>query len=357
MKKPIVIIIVFFACIIAKAQYKITSVDKQDDAIFELLWIQQLENETLVYATLTKGPTEKYDWYRIGRKTAAYVNGKRYKISNSVNIPIIDDADEKWLKMPPEASTINFILSFEKFDPKDGFDIIESETEHGHKWLNFYGIHFEEVAAEEFVDTESFLDRYTVTTWGKYADNGKEFFYYIRDNVFITCHGAKHGNDQLYYVDIVNNSDHGIKFDWEKVWVDGVKSKNGTDTPEGIAKYDPDSYDRFLAQEDYDEARYAVGSTMHDLNHLLKHEYYTAEDSWAKLGFNTLASITQKAEENSIREYMANHPKDRPKAMKSQSIKAGESYHGYIANKRKNKYDYYALYIQIDGYDFEFKWQ
>ena len=123
-----------------------------------------------------------------------------------------------------------------------------------------------------------------------------------------------------------------------------------------FVKYTPDSFEEYMAQEDYYEAKSAVGGNMDRASYLLKQESYKAGNEWGKLGLQVLSDMAKESSEQSIREYLAAHPKQRPGVLRSQSLKKGETISGYIAFKRE-KADTFTIHLPIDGYDYSFVWK
>lgn len=258
---------------------------------------------------------------------------------------------------------MNFVLIFEEFPVKDGFDFVENEKDTT-AW-NMYGIHVEKIQPSEAIKTARFLDACPVVTQGVFSEGGSYHKYYIRDKISIDCRATTRDgadlfscDDIMFTLNIINESDHGILFDFsDKVWITGTKKKsNGTVQTKDLTKYTPESYDQYLSYEDYQEAKYATSSGLAFLDNKLKSESYKYDNSdWSKAGFKMLSSLTEQVMDNNIQSYLKNHPKNRPSALKTQSIKSGESYYGYVAGKTKNM-DTITLHVKMDDYVFEFVW-
>lgn len=361
MRKLILLTLMFMMSTNIQAQWRIVGCDKADRDNIKLLQIINLDGNTYVYGTLTNDKDEVY-WGTLNRKTCVYANDEKYKLVSSVNLPIMDEADSQWVRLDEPGQQVNFVMIFEEFPAKDGFDLVENEKDKN-GW-NMYGIHVEEIQPSEVIKTSRFLDAYTVVTQGAFAEGGSNHRYYIRDKVSIDCRATTRDgelfacDDILFTLNIINESDHGIRFDFsDKVWITGTKKKaNGTVETKNLTKYSPDSYEQYLRDEDYQEAKYATSGGLAFLDSKLKSESYRYGSSdWEKVGFKMLSSLTEQVMDNNIQSYLNNHPKDRPSALKTQSIKPGESYYGYVAGKTKNM-DTVTLHVQMDDYVFEFSW-
>ena len=352
---------VLFVCLtsmVASAQWKVESV-ASGEANTKLLQVLETEKSVLVYATLEKECAER-KWINISRYTHAKANGLKYKLLHSVNMPIHYDGDRRWAVLDVGQNEVNFVLEFEKFPVEGGFDIIGSTERNGDFDCTFRGITVSRIDTTQIINTERFLDGGAPVLEGLKADSGTQYLYYIREGVCVTCSAVKtqHGmfsNDDIFYVDIVNNSDHGIMFDFSKVRVVGKKNKSkGQVEEKEWKKYTPESYDQYLRQLDYDEARYKTSSVLDEVGRQIDREKsHVGVNSWGRIGWDALSALTEHSIENRIEEYMKEHPKERPSALRTQSIKPGESLHGYIASEWK-KCNQAVLTIPMDGYDFLF---
>lgn len=361
MKKLILLSFVLMLPAALSAQWRITGCDRADRDDIKLLQIIDLDSATFIYGTLTNDSDSVFRG-ALDRRTCVYVDDEKYKLIGSVNLPIMDEADSKSVRLDEPGQQVNFVMAFEKFPVGDGFDFIVNGKDRD-AW-NLYGIHIEEIQPSDVIKTSRFLDAHTVVTQGIFAESGANHRYYIRDKVFIEClattrSGAKllSKDDILFTLNIVNESDHGIRFDFEdKVWITGIKKKgNGTADIRTLTKYTPDRYEQFFQSEDYNEAKYATSEGLDFIDSKLISASWRTKSDWEQVGYRMLSSLTEQLMDNNIREYMENHPKQRPIALRTQSIKAGESYSGYVAGKTKNM-DVIILHVRMDDYDFQFRW-
>lgn len=361
MKKILLPVLLCCMSAAASAQWRITGWDRADRDNIKLLQIIELDSATFIYGTLTNDKDEVY-WGTLNRKTHIYVDDEEYRLINSVNLPIKDEADTKWVRLDEPGDQVNFVMVFEKFPIQDGFDLVENEKDKD-SW-NIYGIHLEEIQPSEVIKTKRFMDAHTVVTQGSFAESGSNHQYYIRDKVSIDCRAITRSGDLfccddiMFMLNIINESDHGIRFDFtDNVWITGEKKKaNGTTETRTLVKYTPESYEQHLLQEDYQEAKYATSDGLVYLDNKLKSESYKYKSSdWEKVGWKMLSSLTEQVIDNNIREYLKNHPRQHPVALKSQSIKSGESHSGYVAGKTKNV-DVITLHVKMDDYEFKFRW-
>lgn len=355
----IIIAALFIASVAANAQWKVDSWE-QGDPVIKFHQILETENSVLIYASLEDERTRTGTLYIKRNKAYVKSNGLKYKILNSVNIPLYEDGDRKWAEVPEGHLELNFIMEFEKFPVENGFDVIADTEDDGRYSFNGHNLQVSRIEPEQVMDTQRFLDSNEPVIGGIYSNDGTKFRYQIRDGVMVTYHvgfmdDGWFSENVLFYVDIVNNSDHAITFDFSKVYAVTVKKKNdGTKKIEPLAKFDPDSYDQFIKDMDYQAAlRNSGGGLLNEVDHLLFHEkIQTSANSWERLGWDALQALNKQAMESSAQEYLKTHPTNRPKALKSQTIKQGEAIHGFIATKKK-KADSIFLYIPMDDFTFD----
>ena len=347
MRKLLLFILCFMASVMANAQYKVTSVDKQETANSKLLQVLETEKSVLVYSTFT-APTDDR-MYTLNRKLKVVKNNTRYKIINAINFPLWDEAEPRYLYPAKEGQKFNYVMEFEKFDPAGGFDIIQDETNHEPGIMNFYGIHLEKIEPKDVIDTDRFLDDGHVI-FGKYKNDGKSFNYYIKEGLMVTFYNTWYGKDLIINFQITNNSDHGVMLDLNKVRIEGKDEKG---KPVEVTRYTPESYDGRIESDRRWQARVA---TTDDASRLLEnkiyHERINASNDWAKIGFSALESAYKRAENNRINQYLKDHPNTNPKALRSNSIKAGESIVGFIPLKVKKKLKNFKMHVPMDDFDF-----
>lgn len=344
-------LLLFFACfmasVMANAQYKVTSIDKQETNISVLQQVLETEKSVLVYCTLTT-PTDEPMLYNLPRKIKAVKNNATYKIINSINFPLLDDAEPRYLRTTKKGQKFNYVLEFEKFDPAGGFDIIDEATAPNDNPMTFHGIHLEKIDPKDVIDTERFLNDDHVI-YGYYKQNNHTYRYYIKDGLMVMFYNTWYGKDLIINFEITNNSDHGVMLDLAKIRTEGTDSKG---KPVEVIRYTPESYDGRIESDRRYEARMATtDDASRRLESQIYHERINASNEWAKIGFSALESVYKRAENNRINQYLKEHPNTNPKALRSNSIKAGENIVGYIPLKVK-KVKNVKMHIPMDDYDF-----
>lgn len=360
MKKFFTIILSLTVGVIASAQYKVSSFDSAFSPEFELKYVLEAEISTIIYGSFTSSDACQIF---LDREMAVIQDDLKYKVKNGVNIPVYDEANKMYAVFGGAGEKVNFVLEFEKFPLHDGFDIVENEKpREGGVFLNVYGIHLEPMELERFPDFDKFLDSYPPVLFGKYVENGGTHQYYMKGNIYISCQctdvddGFLEPKYKRFYIEVNNDSDHGVLFNFDDTYVQGHRTVGGKLQEKYFTKYTPESFDSYMAQNDYEEARRAVGG-MKDVGSKLRTESYNKSNSeWANLGLKVLGDLADEIAEKNIQQYLAEHPKSRPSALRSQSLKSGESVCGYLAFKSQ-KADTFTLHIPMDGYDFTFNWK
>ncbi len=347
MRKLILLIVCFMASVMANAQYKVTSVDRAETKNSELLQVLETEKSVLVYCTFTT-PTDEPQIYLLPRKLKAVKNNAGYKVINSINFPLYDEAEPRYMETTKKGQKFNFVLEFEKFDPAGGFDIIDEETAPDNNPMTFHGIHLETIEPKDVIDTERFLDDGHVI-YGYYKQDNHTYRYFIKEGLMIMFYNTWYGKDLIINFEITNNSDHGVMFDLAKLRYTGTDAKG---KPVEIVRYTPESYDGRIESDRRFEARQQTGG---DAARLLEskiyHERITTNNDWGKIGLTALESAYKRAQENRIDQYLKEHPNNDPKALRSNSIKPGESIAGFVPLKIK-KAKKVKLTVPMDGYNF-----
>lgn len=184
----------FSACILAavtltaSAQYKIVSSESQPGSVscYEMKYILESESSTFIYGTFTS-PKDN-GTFAFDQTLAIYQNDLKYKVKNSIHIPVWDEAERMYIVVDATGDKVNFVVEFEKFSSEKPFDIIENEKpREGGTYLNLFNVKAEATDYENIPDAGRFLDRYPVTTRGTYKDNGSNVQYINHDGVYVSC--------------------------------------------------------------------------------------------------------------------------------------------------------------------------
>jgi len=347
MKNLFLAFICLCVSIVANAQcYKVVSVERQTHSDIKLLQVLELEDRVLVYGNITT--TKETNSLHINRKTVIKKNGMRYKILNSVNLPLYDEAEPRNLFLK-QGETANFVIEFEKFDTSGSFDLINVEGDDRPQNFNFYGIKLEAIDQKEMIDTRRFLDA-PHTIWGRYVENGLKHYYLIRDDVMLEYLDSWYGNDFLLQVWIVNNSDHGVMVDMDKIHATAIDKK---DQRVNVIRFTADSYDAYVERDRRETAYYRTGgSDASRRTSLLKDEIRKTDNGWKQLGLGALLAINEQSQENRIQQYLENHPRTLANALRTTSLKPGESVAGYIPYKKIRKMKKIDFKFTLDDYTY-----
>jgi len=345
-----------------QAQWKITGVDKSENSSCELIQVLESENSTFVFGTITNSGKGIYPYSTISRSTCVCVDDELYKIINSVNLPIYDEATPVYAQIQ-EGQKLNFIMEFEKFPVTDGFDLIEKESCHTEGTFNFYGIHIQNAGLDNMAD-DTFLDIYPSILYGNFANEGKETQYYMFRDMTLICTRDIEYRDQLGQPDIVCflSFENGSKKDLEltfgtDVWVTGHKDKgNGKEDEKKLKIIKQDEYERYFYGKDYQEAKRIVNPDVAAMSDAATQAKNSTINSDIRGTMGLISLVGDLSIDKDVKQYMKEHPSDRPAALNSCTVKAGEKKAGYVAFQTK-KMDYYILHLKLDGYEYKFSWK
>ncbi|MCQ2247064.1 MAG: hypothetical protein MJZ69_09830 [Bacteroidaceae bacterium] len=349
MKKLIFTFLCLMVSVLANAQYKVASVDKQDSQNFKLHQVLETGNSVLIFGTYTSFSNEQQRRC-IDRTARVEKNNSGYKIINAVNLPLSDEAEPRYAEVNTKDAKYNFVLEFEKFDLNGTFDLVENDSKHTESMLNFYGIHLEKINPSEAIDTDKFLSKAPVI-YGNYIQDGVYHGYFIRNGMMLMYHQTWNGKkDFILNLEINNNSDHGVMLELGKVGIVGT-DKDGKRIE--VARFTPDSYDQYVEDARYYAARQQTGGDLSSsVESLLFRERIHTDNEWGKLGLKALEGMTRQAQDNRIHKYLQEHPNTSPRALRSNSIKAGESVRGFIPFEVKKKVKNLKINIYMDDYNF-----
>ena len=248
-------------------------------------------------------------------------------------------------------------MLFETFPVENGFEYIVSDDSPKY---NVTDITVQPIDEKDVMNTQDFLNETPVTIFGKYATDGDWTMYYIHDDVSVICRatsfirGFMEPNSKEFYVTITNDSPHGVLFDLDKVYVKGLKNEKDGRKEISLALYEPSSYEKLKVSEDYEAAARAVGEDGYAA-YKLRQEAKRTHSQVARVGSLIIADMMDKQSRNKINEYLKEHKGERMAPMRTNSIKSGETYEGYIASKKKKGYKT-AIYIPIAGSTYEYIW-
>lgn len=344
------------------AQWKVTGTDKSENSSCELVQILESDNSTFVFGTITNSSDDFYPYSTISRGTCVYVGDEQYKLVNSVNLPIYDEATPVYARISGQQK-MNFILEFEKFPVADGFDLLEKESKHMDGTYNFYGIHVSNVGHENMAD-DTFLDEYPSVLYGNFTNEGKTTQYYLVQNLTISCTCETEYRDQfgqpdyVFFLTFENGTDKDISLNMGKdIKVTGhtVRS-NGKEEEKAIKLIRQDEYETYFQGKDYQAASQIVNAGVAGVSNAASQARNSTINSDARAALGLISLVGKLSIDKEVKEYMKAHPSDRPSALKDCTIKSGEKKIGYVGIQTK-KMDMYVLHLTLDGYEYNFTWK
>lgn len=362
MKKLILAAIMLLLVSSLHAQWKITGIDKSQNSSCELIQILESANSTFIFGTITNPSDGLYPYSSISRSTCVYANDEKYKLINSVNLPIYDEATPTYAQISGHQK-MNFIMEFEKFPVTGSFDLIEKESKHTEGTYNFYGIHALNVGIENMAG-DSFIDEYPTVLYGSFTNEGKTEQYYLAQGLTISCTCETEYRDQygqpdyVFFLTFDNDSRKDIELHPEKdIRVTGISVKsNGKEEEKAIKLIRKDTYEQYFNGKDYHAARQIVNSSVAGVSDAASQAKNSTIDSDARAALGFISLVGTLSIDKQVREYMKEHPSNRPAALEDCTIKAGEKRSGYIGIQTR-KMDQYVLHLTLDGYEYNFIWK
>lgn len=235
MKRLVLIILISFISCGLKAQFRDISYGKTNAPNLKIFQIDFREYSTLVHFQYTNENSgwicAEEDFYIQDKQTL-----KKYKLLNSLNLPICDKAHQ----FDKLGEIHNYTLEFEKVPEEiKEFDIIEN-TENGFK---FYGVQIANSAKQSsMLDVSSFISDTPVKEYGVYYKDGDPVLYYNHKGVTIAVLLAYNDSYGKYYqANIMVKNLTGKEFNFDPNEITAIMQKKGK-------VYDPEvlSYEKYM---------------------------------------------------------------------------------------------------------------
>lgn len=337
------------------AQHPLTS-DVPCPDMISLKWVMPTDSSVLLYAVYTRKDTT--DYVALSRKTCVVQDDCDYRIINSTNIPVYDEAFPMAAYLPTEGQRINFVMEFEKFPLDAPFDIIFSDDEPSRNCLYVRA----DTSSVAKTNIRRFLKSTPVTYIGKYVNDGKNYFFYDHDGTFVGVECAYYGDYFKVTFDIFNGSDHGIMFNTSNLkGVSNVKKGRKTELVT-LTLLDKIEYRGMVKDSDYRQAEKETGGeAVSIVGEGLRAGSWTLPFRSAEyVGLRALSSLASSAEYEMLKPRLKELEDSREERIKdyiqSQSLRKGESCGGFLLfEKVKNMTDI-TVTLTMDEYDFKYTW-
>ncbi|MDN3689048.1 hypothetical protein [Cyclobacterium jeungdonense] len=220
MKNSVLIIFIFFISFGLKAQYKNISFEKSNARNLKIHQIDFREFSTLIHFQYTNENSglicAEEDFYIQDKETL-----KKYKLLNSLNLPICDKAHQ----FDKLGQIHNYTLEFERVpDEIKKFDIIEN-SENGFK---FYGVKIDNSKEQaNVIDVTSFINDTPVKEYGIYYKDGDPVFYYNHKGITVAVMLTYNQNYGKYYqANIMVKNLSGREFNFDPNQITAIMQKN-----------------------------------------------------------------------------------------------------------------------------------
>lgn len=226
LKQLLVIAFMTFYCTNLFAQFNSITVGKFPSQI-KIVQVDYRETSTLVFIELVCGKGITY--CNIGDQTYVRIKGdaRKYHMINSINMPINNEAENRYMLFDYLGQLHCFALEFEKIPENTDFDIIEDAN--NPSAFNFYDVHIAKESKSTYMNINEFIAATPVKEMGRYLKDGILINYVKANNIIITTQAQALKQYGKYYtisMNIQNFSGKSILFSLSNVIANGLKIKN-----------------------------------------------------------------------------------------------------------------------------------
>ena len=177
MKTSMIIWFILSATIKMNAQYSDVHC-KQHPQSMQITQIDYREYSTIIHFKYINY-FEGGGWMNIGENS--YLKdkntNKRYKLLNSINIPINSEGENRYMIFDSKDQIHYFSLEFEKLpDSTIEFDMVEDEN--NKDAFNFYGITLNPEVKKDFINIDDYIASTPVKEYGIYMKDGQSIYYF-----------------------------------------------------------------------------------------------------------------------------------------------------------------------------------
>ena len=214
------------------AQYAGATFDSGPSCNIEILQVENREFSTMVFMAYTTENADNWketsNWMNIGDKTFIRVEGsnKKYHMISTINMPINNEAENRYMLFDRKNQRHQFVLEFEKIPDGKTFDIIEKENDN--TGFNFYGVKYTPTEPTSFINIDDFISDYPVKEFGRIIVEGKQVTYIKYNDVIINAiplYIEQYGKYYNINISVQNFSNRSILFDPSKINIKGYKLK------------------------------------------------------------------------------------------------------------------------------------
>ena len=387
---PILLLAVAFY---ARSQYKPISFEA--DLPIYLSQIDNRENSTLVFIDYTAPKSRSWgrEGHLINVSDDTYISipgsSKKFRLLSTINIPIDDDAEQKFMTFDRSKQNHHFILEFEKIPNEcSQFDIVENQFESS--TFNISNITINRSDSMPQIDINRFVEGYPIKEYGKYYVNGKLVSYIKHNDLIITTFPDitnQYGKYVTIHVCIQNFRDKAILFNplnlsarslqyaakkQESNFETKRHSKSGLDKskliPYNIDVLTYEEYDKIIKRKQRWESFWAAlgeglsaaaAGFSSSVTNYSTGSYSTTYGRSRTMSYNGFASYTagQIAEEkivqlNESQHQIRDHIRDN--YMRMHTIPSQTEYSGFFNIKYDKKMNGVSYTITINGEDYTF---
>lgn len=214
MKTSMIIWFILSATIKMNAQYSDVHC-KQHPQSMQITQIDYREYSTIIHFKYINY-FEGGGWMNIGENS--YLKdkntNKRYKLLNSINIPINSEGENRYMIFDSKDQIHYFSLEFEKLpDSTIEFDMVEDEN--NKDAFNFYGITLNPEVKKDFINIDDYIASTPVKEYGIYMKDGQSIYYFKHQGLLISLYltlNNSYGKYYTPYIDIQNFTGRSLLF-------------------------------------------------------------------------------------------------------------------------------------------------
>lgn len=325
----------------------------------EQIKIEQIDyNENSTVVSMSCVSQEGKTWINIDDGTFAQTaDGKRYPMTNSINLPINTEAEYRQMEFDHAGQKHHFALVFAPMPKGERFDIIENEDKFG--GLNIHDIAVDTAQYCDKINIDEFIRDYPIKETGRFIKDNVDVSYIKSNGITLTtCVQAKKQYGKYYIVsmNLINQTGKSVLLNMNNITAEGdVTDEYGNPKAVQLQVLDSKTYDKVVKKkQNWNNFWVTVGEQMLVANAV----YSSANYSGRTESYNGAAAyLAQKKVDDNVKAYANKQAQRREKInagyIKNNTVKDGIEYSGFFNIKYK-KVDQLRIRFMINGEPFSF---
>lgn len=231
------------------AQYKHVTTSSMPEQI-KIEQIDYNENSTVVSMSCVS--QEGKTWMNIDDGTFAQTaDGKRYPMTNSINLPINTEAEYRQMEFNHAGQKHHFALVFAPMPKGEKFDIIENEDKYG--GLNIHDIAVDTAQYCDKINIDEFIRDYPIKETGRFIKDNVDVSYIKSNGITLTtCVQAKKQYGKYYIVsmNLINQTGKSVLLNMDNITAEGdVTDEYGNTKAVQLQVLDSKTYDKVVKKK------------------------------------------------------------------------------------------------------------